>query len=292
MKKLVRLLVVIGVLLLGVSGWLWWHNVRSTPDRVFWGMLDNSLRTRSVTRTVAQEAAGQSSNQMGRLQAAPTNLTVGNNKIVQQTEAGTTRVTTETIGTPFVDYVRYTEISAPPKEGQSKAPDFSKVKGVWGRSAEVNAKQTDGQLYSQAVLGVVPFANLPAKQRQQIMEKMRQAYSYDTGKVKREIKNHRPVYTFTVTLKPVAYVAMLKSLAGDIGLTQLENVNPEDYRSTPEATFQMTVDVWSRQLLSTAQPESPSQDNFGSYGLTSLDVSLPRDTTPISELQTRLQAIE
>ncbi len=289
--KLSRVLVVLAVLLIGISSWTWWHYVHSQPDNVFWGMIDNSLKTRSVTHATTQQASGQQSIQISRLQTAPSNLALGINKIQQQASEGTTKVTTESIGNPYLDYVRYSDIRTTTKDSKGKIPDYSSVKGVWGKSAQTDPKQANGQLFNQAVLGIIPFANIPGSQRLQIVQAMRtdKAYSFNPQKVKKEIKDKRPVYTYDVTIKAFGYVKALKRIGSATGLTQLETVNPEDYKTTPDSTFQVIVDVWSHQLNVVIQPERGSRDNFTSHGLTSINPKLPAKTTSIDELQKRLQ---
>lgn len=288
---LVSLLVVTAVLLIGVSGWAWWHYQYSQPTNVFWGMVDDSLQTRSVTHVVSQQSDAQSSLQVSRLQTAPQNIVVGFNRISQTVGSSTSKVATESVGTPFVDFVRYAAISTSSTDKNTKTPNYKDVEGVWGKSAQADPKSADGQLYSQAALGVVPFANLPADQRKAVVSQMKKdgAYSFDASKVKQEIKGHRPIYVYDVTIKPVAYVAALKSLGSKMGLTQLDSVNPNDYASSPEVTFTMTVDVWGRQLMAAAQPAEGSIDLFGSYGLTSIDTKLPNATTTIDDLQSKIQ---
>src|SRR3989338_10533698 len=66
-------LTIIGAILLAIAGFFWWTNVFNNPENVFFGMLDNSLATSSVTRQVKEESAGGSVERFTRLQTGITN---------------------------------------------------------------------------------------------------------------------------------------------------------------------------------------------------------------------------
>src|SRR5690606_8636882 len=58
-KQLTTIRVSLAVIVFGTSGWAWWHQVRSNPERVFYGAIENSLRTGSVTRRAAYDNSEQ-----------------------------------------------------------------------------------------------------------------------------------------------------------------------------------------------------------------------------------------
>ncbi len=105
-------------------------------------------------------------------------------------------------------------------------------------------------MFNQTVLGVVPVGNLSAQQRKQLVNEIKknQVYKADYGNVKRHIVAGRPQYSYNVEVHPAPYVAMLKAFAHDIGITELERVDPAQYQDTPPLKFNFTVDVWSGEL--------------------------------------------
>lgn len=276
-----------------VGAWAWWHSVRSNPKRVFEAMLVNSLKIRGVTDHVQQSSDNQHLNQIVELMSSPAN-TVHAQTTLSQDGDNAASVITETIGTPFTDFVRYTDISTSQKDASGKSLDFSKVKGIWGKTSSVEGSdQTTGQLYNQMVLSVVPLTNLPAAQRKDLIHKIKtqDVYSPDYTNVKRDIKNGRPEYTYTVTVKPQPYISMLKLLGRDVGLTQLENVDPASYSNAAPLEFKLTVDVWTRQLTSIAYSSGDRSEKLSSFGLERF-VKAPTDSISIDELQTRIQSLQ
>ena len=107
-QKSTRLLTILGIILLICGLFIWIRTRINDPRAVFEGMLENSIQTRSVTRSTIQGDGVQELNQTVRLQStantaqASTVLTQGDGSAV---------VRTETVGTPQADYVRYNEIT-------------------------------------------------------------------------------------------------------------------------------------------------------------------------------------
>src|SRR5687768_4777765 len=64
-KRWAAIFTVVAVVIFGVSGWAWWHVVRSNPERTFYAAVENSMRTVGLSRTVVQESGPQSLEQKG-----------------------------------------------------------------------------------------------------------------------------------------------------------------------------------------------------------------------------------
>lgn len=284
---------VAGVILLLLVLWLQWHFIRSNPDRTFYGAIENSLKTRSVSKEVIQTAPGQELKQGVEASLDPHHTARSHTTITEQGQNQTV-VQTESIGTPKEDYVRYTEIKTSQKGASGNALDFSKLLHIWGKTESPDKKQTTGELYGESVLGVVPFGDLSAKERGQLMDfiKTNKVFQFDEAKVKRQIKDKRPVYTYDAAVSPEAYVGMLKQFASATGLTQLENVDPSGYRDAQPITVQITVDVWSRQVTGIRYGEGERVEQVGSHGVVHGDIEVPDKVIPVQELQERLQAIQ
>jgi hypothetical protein len=289
-----EVVVLLAVILFGISGWLWWHFLRSNPENIFWGMMDNNLRTQSVTKQSSEGDKSQRTIQSSRAFTSPDQIVKGVTKITQQSDSGSIKVLTETVGTPHADFVRYLTIESTEKNASGKTPDFSNVKNVWGKAAAVNPKSTTGQLYSQAVLGVVPFGSLNLAQRQQLLQFMKdkKVYVTDFNSVDRFKNGGRSYYEYQVSVSPMAYIQMLQMYAKMAGLNQLNDINAEDYKDSSALKFKLQVDVFSKQLVG-IKPlgGAPRTEAYGGYGIISRKVALPTQTITLDELQTRLQTV-
>lgn len=291
-----RIVTGLAVILFLASGWGWWHFIRSNPENVFREMIANSLKNTGVTDRVLQSNNGQKQDQKIELMTSPKNL-AHSVAVVTQDGSDTTNVTTETIGTPFLDYVRYTDINTDQKDASGKPLDFSKVKNIWSKTSSTeDTTSTAGQIYNQTILSVVPIANLPAGQRSQLLKQIKDqgVYDVDYSSVQRHIESGRPVYTYKITIKPQPYVAMLKTLGHDLGLSQLETVDPANYSGAAPVGFSIGIDVWSRQLKSityNSSTDNSRSEIYGSYGLQK-NIVLPKNTISTDELQLRVQSLQ
>lgn len=292
---LAKVLTFSAILLFMVVGWLWWKNVSIAPKRVFDGMLENSLRTRSISKTVVQSNGEQELNQRLQIQMGEKAIARSISVLTQGSE-NSTAVTTESIGTTAEDYVRYTDIKTTQNSIDGQPLKFDKVLGIWGKSqtgADNAGGTTGGQLFGEAVLGVVPIGELPHEARARVLNFIRDknVYDIDYSKIKKEKVAGRTTYIYPVSVEPEIYVTMLKQFGKEVGLKQLEAFEPSTFRGSPLLEFEIFVDVLSKQLVGVKFPGSTRTENYGSYGVYS-DVAIPNETIPVEELQTRLQSVQ
>ncbi|MDB5163476.1 MAG: hypothetical protein JWS12_93, partial [Candidatus Saccharibacteria bacterium] len=123
----------------------------------------------------------------------------------------------------------------------------------------------------------------------------KQVYAPDYSKVKRSYEHGRRLYTYNVSIKPDAYVSMLQTYTKDIGLTSVAGLDPAAYANSAAITLQLSVDVFSRQLVRISYPNQSAQservEEYSGYG-GSYRIALPTKTISLSELQNRVQAIQ
>lgn len=281
----------LGLLLFIGAGGVWWQQVASSPERVFYTMLDNSMKTRGIGRHVVQDSGSQKLDQR-------TQLTTGQHAVASSlttlSQGIGTAVKTQTIGTPTDDYVRYVTIETDQIGEDGQPLDFGDVLGIWGVSDNDQlGSETRGELYGQNVLGVVPIGFVPPDTRRELIDLMREEniYSVDFSKARRELLNGRPHYTYDVEVQPENYIVMLKQFAKAVGLTQLETLDPKAFSEAEPFTFSMTVDIWSRQLAAVTYADSARKETYSSYGQKT-PVKLPEQTISVEELQSRLQSIQ
>lgn len=267
----------------------WYRAIYSDPRRVFAAMLDNSLRSGSVTKQIVQGDESQSLEQKVRIQAGEQHV-AQSVTMLSQTGLANAEVTTESIGTPTADFVRYLSIQTDQKSTSGKDLNFSNVIGVWGKAEATGT--TTGELYNESVLGVIPIGNLSASDRKKLVTLAQEldVYKVEYANVERGTINGRPSYEYTVKVLPAAYVALLKTYAEMSGLTHLKGINPSSYENAEPIEFKVAVDVRTRRLASITYANG-RKENYISYG-SKPQVTLPSDPVTIDELQSRLQDIE
>lgn len=289
-------LYVAGLLLLIVSGYLWWSRVYLAPERVFWTMLSNSLSTQGVTVETAQSSAQSSIKQLVQVQTG----TINRAHSLTTLKQGKTEVKTEIIGTKDADYTRYRSIKTDQKNAEGKPLNVSKVLNVWSKSdnSQQQSETTPSghQLFAQAVLGVglpvgslpVPIAELSPSQRDSLMRLIRSQEVYQTSfqKIAKERKHGRLLYTYDTKVQTILYVRLMKEFAKDLGLHELDAVDPNNYQTAQPLQIKLTVDAYSRQLVAVDAGQGYRQTYEG-YGLP-LSVDIPQKTISSKELQLRL----
>ncbi len=292
-KYFTVLLVGTGLLLFAVSGFFGWSRVYQDPERVFRGMLSNSLSTGSVTRQVTQAAQGNSLEQYIRLSLGAPNRSRIISTIGQGTGEGASRVTTESIGTPEEDYTRYTAIDTDQTTAEGQKLDFSNILDVWGKSGGSDDGQGASARYlNEALLGVVPFGALSAGERQALLELMQEqnVFATDYDLVTRASKDRRKVYVYKVTVEPKTYVTMLQKFTKALGVKPIDGLDQQSYEGVPPLEIELTVDVLSRQLTRVNYLGNGRQESYSGHGLQRAIV-LPDQTIPLAELQSRLQTV-
>lgn len=283
-------IILMGIALLAGSLGVWWSYVYNSPTSVFNRMLRVNLSTPSVTKTVVLADESQKLVQKTALETKPKQL-VNSINILQRLSGEGSTVTTETISTPKADYVRFTDIKTTQKKPDGSPLNFKEVLGVWGKSDQ-NDPSGAAQLFNQMALGIVPIGNLSLSQRDRLLNQIKSSgvYKIDSNSVKRSRINNRPVYVYDVSVAPQAYIAMLKTFARDLGILQLEQIDPSQYGGGEAIKFRFTVDVWTGQLKKIDYMDSGRAETFSAYGARS-DVVLPTSSIPAQELQGRVQQI-
>lgn len=284
--RILWVVILLVLVLLGLTAW--YKSIYSDPRRVFNSMVENSLRTSSVTKRVVQNSEDQSLDQTVRLRLGEKHLAQGMTQLSQKGLASAS-VVTESIGTPTSDYVRYRSIETDQKSESGEDLDFSCIVGTWGKSE--NTESTSGELYNELVLGVIPVGNLSESDRKEFMQKMAEldVYKVEYENVERGTVNGRQAYEYSVKVLPEAYVTLLKMYAQMVGLTHLDGVNPANYSQADAIEFKVSVDVLSRRLMG-IEYESGRQEYYSAYG-SEATTDLPTETVTIEELQNRLQEV-
>lgn len=274
------------------AGWLWWSKVYTSADNVFWGMISNNLASGSVTRHTEQSIGGQTTDQYIEIELGSVNAAHSVVTVSQQDKNGPTVVKSETIGTPSSDYSRYISIKTPQKNAQGKPLNTAQIIGLWGKTPDAKPGQRPPVQYlQQSLLGIVPFASLTPTQRHDLVRLIRDDNVYNiTGAIPKSTKlGGHPVFIYTVSINPQAYIGMLQQFTKDIGLGDI-GLDPSQYASSQPLKTEFTLDKASRQLVRIVYPGTGQSETFSAQGL-ERPIALPMHTIPIAELQAKVQNI-
>ncbi|HKR81628.1 MAG TPA: hypothetical protein VJR27_01370 [Candidatus Saccharimonadales bacterium] len=285
-----------GIVVLLLTGWLWWAKASTNPTRVFNGMLANSLSTMSTTLNLSQ--SGSSAKEAIQIQFGGTTAAHAVTTLSQNSNT----VTTETIGTPTADYTRYTSIKTGKVGKNGKPLDLSKVQNVWAKTTAAEAtNQQNIPLFQQAVLGIglpigsvpVPMGAVSSKDRAALLAQIAgdNVYSPNFSKMKKGTVHGRLAYAYPVTLQPVTYARLMQNFAKALGLHTLDTFDPNSLSGKQPIEMTFIVDAHAKQLVEIDYATGNYKETYSSYGAV-MPVTLPKNPISNGELQQRLSVLE
>jgi hypothetical protein len=287
-KQGISLLVIVTLGLFGVSGYYWFQNIFSDPNRIISDMLDKSMQTTSVYRSVVQDNGQSNVNQNIFMSFTPKVVAQSVTDLKENSQIGETNVTTETLGTKDTDFVRYTSIDV---RNSPVKRDFSKVVNQW--SKRVNNPQTGEGIsfLNDALFVAVPFGNLDQNQRTELKNEINKVNLYQYTNAKREFVSGRPVMNYTIQLDPKALVTVLAKYVQVTGVGAGAVLDPTAYEGAAKIQLQLKVDMLSRHINTIDFVSSGRKESYHGYNVAH-KIDLPTKTIGTDELQTRLQALE
>lgn len=279
----------LALVILIIAGVIWWNNIYVRPRNVFEDMLKNNLATKSITKK-SETLDGTSEVQKAEQTSFVPNISSRTLlEITQPTEAGETKVVTESIGTLQADFSQYTKIDTAETGNDGKKLDYSKVLNIWGRSS-LEAGQP--QNFQQSILGLVPFADLRPNDRQKIIAMLinDQAYKVDYSKVEPKKLDGYSALVFPVSINTAKYLKALKELSKVGGFADLSSLDPAQYEDNAPIEIKMVVDKRSRKLLEVEFIGAGQKETYSSYGL-SAPIVTPENPIKLEELQKKIQEV-
>lgn len=289
-KPFIALLLLASLLLFGASGYYWYNSVLMNPDRIINGMLDKSLQTSSVYRTLDLEQDRSTVKQNDYVAFSPAPLAKSVTSLSETSEVGKTTVVTERIGTKSADYVRYTDIDV---KGNNQPNDFSSVVGTWGKR-EADPQNGLSPTFLNELLDlfiVVPFGNLTNEQRTVLKNEISKVGLYKIENRQIDYINGRPVLSLKMNMKPQSLIQVIAKQAELTKKDSAGQLDPDAYADAPDIRVAMQIDVLSRHVRMIELAELNRRETYHGYNSPS-QTQFPDKTISIDELQTRLQAVE
>jgi hypothetical protein len=266
-----------------------WTKSNNNPEQIFWSAINNSLSTSSVIIEAGQSSEGTTQEQLSQ-------LTFGQHPIARTLTiltSGNSVVRTEDLSTPSSEFTRYDSINTTKKNKNGTPVNFSSVLGVWAKTTPTQATTpVVPPVYGQILLGLsLPFGDLTASEKVQLIEELQTGQVYDTAfpAAKKVTVDGRLAYEYNVTIQPILYIRYMKEYAADMGLHQLDQVNPNTYEGQSAFNVTWTVDVNSREIVRAVYGNN-NVENYGGYGLP-VTVSTPTKAITTAALQSRLTSL-
>lgn len=285
-------LVAVGVSLLIISGFLWWNWVYRSPARVFNDMLANNFSASSVSKQIS---SGENSllSQRIELQFAPHPAT---RWLTTMKEPNGTSVSTESVSTQQAAYVRYTNITTQQKAKNGKSYNFKSILNTWGKAGKNDTSLTD--LFAQAVLDIQqapfpPIGKVDTTHKSDLMQfyKNNNVFSVNFKDIQHKKIDGQAVYVYQVKVSLVSYAAWVQSFAKDMGLHDLDNINPDQYQGSAPVSIELAVDPASHHLVQASYPASKYSEDYSDWNRV-VAIHMPTHSIPLSQLEGRLTNLQ
>jgi hypothetical protein len=264
----------------------WWQFIFADPNRVLSDMLAGNLRTTGVIKEVRQSGGQSDITQNTYLSFidGPKSQTVTTLK--QASPAGTTNeVTTENIGTPSEDYIRYRTIDVS-SGGQT---DVSTAENIWAsKSSQEKGADQQVNFLTEGLFGIVAFGNFDKNQAGTLRNSIDESGLYQYSSVDKKFESGRLVYTYQIEMTPANLINYLAGYSLLLGVDHKGQLDPKNYAGAQPVKVAVSVDVLSRQLRSIEYTDSGRVERYSGFGLKRA-IEIPSETISITELQRRLQ---
>lgn len=280
-----------GALLLLLSVILWWTKVSVQPERVFWDTVSQSMKTHGVTLQMDESYDGTTAHQTIQYATGVQNEVHARTTLKQ----GDTSVKTESVGNAKETFTRYNSID-PGKTAGSKPEDFNGILGKWAK-----ASGESNQLLSQIALGTglplgavpVPMGNLQPEQREKLLQQMRErsVYQIDYNSVKKERKDGKLLYTYDLEMQPILYLTVMKTYAKYVGMTALNDLDPNEYAGLGTIKLKLTIDAHAKQLVTVTGQTADFKETYSAYGIAP-KISLPKESISAEALQQKFTDLQ
>lgn len=285
-RKIINLIVLVCVLLLAVTAWLWWTKIVMNPDRVLDDTIANSLKTKSVVKHVEQAGQGSSLEQTSYLSFYAPEVSARTITVLSQGQGNkVTSVTTETLGTNNAEYVRYTDVKG--GEGSEAIDNLKELLGEWAKREQSQEAGEQMTFLSETLFNVVPIGNLTSEQQSQLLAAIQKANLYKYSSAEKQFVNKRPTYIYEVSVSPFDLVSVLQEYYKILGVDGADQLDPNQYQGVGPVKLRLTVDILSRQLTK-IEYQSGRVESYSGHNLYK-PLELPTDTMTTDELQQKLQ---
>jgi F0F1-type ATP synthase assembly protein I len=253
--------VIILAVLVGVAI-TWYNNVYANSERVFWGMIDNNLKTNSVTEEIKQTSATDSSDELTQMSFTPNPSVRYIKKITASNAQGSAQISVESIGTPKDTYQHYVSITQPGKPSST----FKDIYPLWLKNS--GSPQSDTTLFNQKILNSANlFGNMPSAERAKTINYLHNAYHTNFDAVEKQKVDGRKVFIYKTKINLKDYIKAVHFYAESLGLPNADKLKPENYKKTDQFSVTYSVDVMSRQLKKVVYTNTSTQAQYSGYGI-------------------------
>jgi hypothetical protein len=287
-KKITQYMLLMGFVLLSVTGYFWYTRMYMTAERRFYLALENSMATPSVVRTLSQGGSGNQVVQQYRFHFSPQRAV--ENKVVFTEKSATTdtEVATEGIVFPTEQFLRYSYFRDSRSDAETTA-NIDSLLGAWAKQEMEDPEQAALNYLSEQV-SLVIFGNYGPSVRTEMIKqfKERQVYGTELNKPANDTSNGEATLLYAVAVDLRDYAELLNKAFVLAGYGEFAPLNPDNYE--PGSIVNGSIVVRKRDNAVVGVNFGGREERYGNYGVIK-QVERPESTMTVEELQSEVQRL-
>lgn len=260
---------IISGLAVGLSGaYMGYTRLYLNDERVFWSAIENSMATKSVTRTIVSGGTGNQTTQstrysLGIQTAAESKVTFNQKGAVVDTSVATESLT-------FMDgqYSRYLSFSSNQKKEDGTDPSLDGLIGKWEENTVSAEASEEARLnYVGDMVSLVVFADHRTSFRQEMLRQMKDSgvYRLNIQSISQDIIDGEDVTLYPVTVSLRDYAEILQKSFAESGYGEFPPLTPSNYREG--ATIPATIAISTRTGNVVGVSYGQRKEVYSGYGV-------------------------
>lgn len=235
-------MIILGLIISIIGSYLWYGNMYMTNERRFWSAINNSMSTKSVTRTLTSGGTGNTVVQDQQFFFSPQKVSRSHVSFIQKSATVDTAVETE--GISFIDhqFSRYNTFRTNQLKEDGTTPNLDSVLGKWEGNKIPEDQLDDARLnYVSELVTLAVFGNFGSKYRTETIEMLKQnnVYQLKEDGITEDTVDGKKVLMYPVSVSLKGFTQVLQNAFTEAGYGIFPPLDPANYTegSRVNATF-------------------------------------------------------
>jgi len=289
LKRLVRLFVIFGLIISIIGGYFWYSRLYMTNERKFWLAVNNSLATKSVTRSIKSGGSGNEVIQSQRFAFAPQMASESKVSFSQKSATVDTSVVTEGVLFPNAQYSRYVSFNTNQKKPDGSLPTLDNILNKWevNEVAESDLEQAKLSYVSELVT-LVMFGNYDANLRSDVISSLQKGNVYDVDfkNVREDSINGEEALVYLVSVGLKGYATQVQKTFTKAGYGEFPPLNPDNYPEDSRINARIFVSKKTNNIIGVGF--GSREESYSGYGI-NRTIERPETTFGPGELERAVQ---
>jgi len=271
LRKLTKQILFFSFILAIAVVYLWYARLYMTNERRFWLAIENSMSTRSVTRTINNGGTGNAVVQSQRFAFSPQMASESKVTFDQKSALVETSVATEGVLFPDAQYSRYTAFETNQQKPDGTVPSLDSVLGKWEGNDVAEDNLDEARLgYVSELVSLVIFGNFDDAFRDDVVSqfKDKDVYGLNLLNVTENNVEGQDVLSYSASISLREYATQLQRAFVRAGYGEFPPLNPENYRADSKIPATILVSKKNNNIVGVSFGDR--NELYSGYGINRL----------------------